>query len=307
MNPERIGIVGLGGMGRPMARNLAAAGHIVYGYDISAAALDAAAREGVTPLGKPAAIGQACDLVLTMVWDDAALRDVLFGPHGLLADSRIPSCTIDLSTTSVALAHEAGARFAARNAAFLDGAVIGGGVAAVKAARSPIVVGGDRASFDRWRAVLERLGTCDHVGPLGSAKALKLVNNLLVGVLTAANAEALSLGVSLGASLPDLVGALCRGPAWSHVLESYMGRYVETGTYGEGLIGHDLMAKDLRLAAELAESLECETAYPRLAQQLYLEFGRSLGAARAFPSAFEHYRTAPARTGAQARAATAIA
>lgn len=273
-----------------MARNLVGAGYAVHGFDIAPAAIESARAEGVTPVGAPAMLAECCDLVLSMVWDDDALRSALFGPDGLLRSRRLPACTIDLSTTSVALASEAGQRLDERGAAFLDGAVIGGGVAAVKAARSPIVVGGERAEFDRWRPVLAHLGSCDYVGPLGSAKAVKLVNNLLVGVLTAANAEVLSLGSALGLDLAEMVEALCRGPAWSRVLESYMGRYLASGTYGEGLIGHDLMAKDMRLAAELAESLDCGAIYPRLGEQLYLTYGRTLGAAQPFPSAFEYYR-----------------
>jgi 3-hydroxyisobutyrate dehydrogenase-like beta-hydroxyacid dehydrogenase len=127
---------------------------------------------------------------------------------------------------------------------------------------------------------------------------VKLANNLLVGVVTAANAEVLSLGLTMGLDLAELVAGLSHGPAWSRVLESYMGRFVETGEYGEGLIGHELMAKDLRLAAELAEALDCHVTYPRLGQQLYLAFGRELGPGRPFPSAFEYYRRATMKTGA---------
>lgn len=295
----QIGVIGLGGMGRPMARNLVAAGYTVHGYDISADAMVASAEDGVTPHADPAAVANTSGLVLTMVWDDAALRSALFGPRGLLEAARAPACTVDLSTTSVTVAKDAAAALQARGAMFLDGAVIGGGVAAVKAGRSPIVLAGDRAAFDRYVEVFRHLGTCDYVGELGSAKVVKIVNNLLVGVLTAANAEALSLGVSLGLDLAELVANLRAGPGSSRVLESYMGRYVERGDYGDGLIGHRLMAKDVRLAAELAESLDVPATYPRLSQQLYLAFGRELGMQRPFPSAFEYFRAKA--TGTQQR------
>jgi len=285
-----VGVIGLGGMGRPMAQRLAAAGHAVCGYDISADASASAAREGIEPMADPAALAARCELVIAMVWDDHALRDIVNGARGIAASSRLPQCVVDLSTTSVAVAHEVGTTLSARGSAFLDGAVIGGGVAAVKAGKSPIVLAGDRMLFDRYLHAFSVLGNCSYVGALGAAKAIKIVNNLLVGVVTAANAEALSLGVALGLDLGQLVGWLRLALGGSRVLDSYMGRYVDEGGYGEGLIGHRLMAKDMQLAAELAESLDCPAVFPRPAREMYLAFGRSLGADRPFPSAFEFFR-----------------
>jgi 3-hydroxyisobutyrate dehydrogenase-like beta-hydroxyacid dehydrogenase len=288
---ERIGVIGLGSMGRPIGRNLTASGYRVSGYDISPAAMAAAANDGVEPADSPAELAEQCDLVLTMVWDDNALRSAVFGSRGLLeAAGRLPPCTIDLSTTSVAVAREVGQAIAAGGAAFLDGAVIGGGVAAMTAGKSPLVLSGDRDVYERYLPVLASLGSCDYVGTLGNAKIVKIINNLLVGVVTASNAEALSLGVAMGLELHNLVHWLSQGLGGARVLESYMGRYVLEGIYGEGLIGHRLMAKDLQLAAELAESLGCPVAYPRFAQQMYLAFGRELGAHRPFPSAFDYFR-----------------
>ena len=299
--PLRVGVVGLGGMGRPMARNLVAAGYAVSGCDISPTALADAAQDGVEPARSPAALAARCELVLAMVWDDAALRDVVFGAEGLLAAAGFAGCFVDLSTTSRALALEIGEALSARGAVFLDAAVIGGGVAAVKAARSPIVVSGDPAAWQRYRGVLERLGTCDHVGAQGNAKAVKLINNFLVGVVTAANAEALSLAEALGVDLGDVYAWLRQSTGGSRVLDSYYGGLVEQGRYPEGLIGHRLMAKDLQLAAELAESVGCAATFPRFGQQMYLAFGRVLGGDAPFPTALDYFQ----RTNAAAHAASA--
>jgi 2-hydroxy-3-oxopropionate reductase len=286
----RIGVIGLGGMGRPMARNLVAAGYAVGGCDISPAALESAAQDGIEPAPNPAALAARCELVLAMVWDDHALRDVVFGREGLLAARAFTGCFVDLSTTSRAIALEIGAALAARGATFLDAAVIGGGVAAVKAARSPIVVSGDAAAWQRYRAVLERLGTCDYVGAPGNAKAIKLINNFLVGVITAANAEALSLAAALGLDAGDAYRWLRHGGGGARVLDSYIGGLVEQGRYPEGLIGHRLMAKDLQLAAELAESVECAATFPRFGQQMYLAFAREIGADAPFPTALDYFQ-----------------
>lgn len=287
-----VGIVGLGNMGRPMANNLLRAGHCVHGYDLSQHAMSSAAGDGVACMRNPAELAAQCELVLVMVWDDDALRDVLFGAQGMVRSPRLPACIIDLSTTSAAVAHEAATSLAARGVVFLDGAIIGGGAAAARAASSPIVVAGERKAYERYLPVLERLGRCNYVGAQGGAKVVKIVNNLLVGVVTAANAEALSLGVAMGLDLRELVSLLGAGIGGSRVLDNYMGSFVTTQHYGEGLIGHRLMAKDLQLAAELADAVDCAVALPRFAQQMYVTFGHAMGDGRPFPSAFEYFRKA---------------
>lgn len=286
----KIGIVGLGAMGKPMAGNLAAAGDTVLAYDIDAAAIIEVTSDTIRPAADVAEVARHCELIVVMVWDDAALREVVFGPRGVLAVGSFEGCVVDLSTTSVAVAREIGAALAQRGARFLDGAVIGGGVPAAKAGNSPIVLSGPRAAFDAYHSALARLGSCDYVGAQGAAKIVKILNNLLVGVVTAANAEALSLGVAAGLELPVMVEALSQGPASSTVLKSYMGRYVAEGRYGEGLIGHALMAKDLSLACQLAREVSAPAPFAQLGRQMYVAFGQALGADRPFPTAYDHFR-----------------
>ncbi|MBK6616807.1 NAD-binding protein [Ottowia sp.] len=122
------------------------------------------------------------------------------------------------------------------------------------------------------------------------AKATKVINNLLVGVVTLINAEALSMGVSAGLDITRMVDLLSDGIVGSTVLRSYMGRYVRDGRYGDGLIGHRLMAKDLALAAELADQVGAPAHFARLGRQLYLTCSRTLGPNAQFPSAFDYFR-----------------
>lgn len=286
----KIGFIGLGGMGKPMARNVAVGGDTVLAYDINAEARSAVCSEVIRPAEDIAEIADDCQLILIMIWDDAALREVVFGARGILAASSFNGCVVDLSTTSVAMVREIGTALSDRGAAFLDGAVIGGGVPAAKAGKSPIVLSGPRCAFDAYLPVLGRLGGCDYVGAQGAAKVVKILNNLLVGVVTAANAEALSLGLDAGLRLPAMVEALAHSEASSTVLKSYMGRYVREGRYGEGLIGHDLMAKDLALACELASEVSAPGLFAEVGRQLYLEFGRALGPEKPFPTAFDYFR-----------------
>lgn len=286
-----IGVVGLGAMGAPMARNLAADGDRVLAYDIDPRRVAASASDAVGAATNVAEIAARCELIVTMVWDDNALRDVVFGKDGLLNAESFTGCVVDLSTTSMEIALELGTVLAGRGAVFLDGAVIGGGATAARAGASPVVVSGDESAFTQYLPQLSRLGQCDFVGGQGNAKVTKIINNLLVGVMTAANAEALSLGVAAGLQLSDVVCWLSKGAGRSNVLQSYMGRYVREGTYGEGLIGHGLMVKDMSLACSLADRACFPALLSEMTRQVYVACGQAQGMGAAFPSVFDYFNS----------------
>lgn len=137
--------------------------------------------------------------------------------------------------------------------------------------------------------MLSRLGSCDYVGAQGNAKVTKVINNLLVGVHTVANAEALSLGVAAGIDIADLVAWLADGEGGSTVLSSYMGRYVKDGQYGNGLIGHALMIKDVSLACSLADRTCLPMPLAEAARQTYVACAQALGRDAPFPSVFNYF------------------
>lgn len=287
----KIGTVGLGAMGAPMTRNLATRGDEVYCFDLDSKKIDAVCGPAIRPANNVAALARECELIVLMISDDRALREVVFGATGILSVQSFRGCVIDLSTTSLALARECEHAIAAADAVFLDGAVIGGGAPAAKAGKSPIVVSGDANTFEKYKDRLARLGTCDFVGASGNAKIVKIINNLLVGIITVANAEALSLGMSAGMDLKALVAGLEDGSGASTVLKSYMGKYANEGIYGDGLIGHKLMAKDLTLACDLGKMTASPVLFAELARQFYMLGGKALGDNKMFPSVFELFAT----------------
>ena len=287
----KIGAIGLGSMGKPMSVNLAKDGDKVLGYDINPEVGNEIASETLIIVDSAAAVSRGCKLIVTMVPDDVALRQVVFGNDGILASSEFAGCLVDLSTTSVAIALEIGEALAGRGGTFLDAAVIGGSVEAARLGRSPIVVGGDKTMLEHYSRPLGRLGNWNYVGKLGTGKTLKLLNNMLVGIFTASNAEALSLGMNAGLDLPTMVRHLGNGSGSSTVLKSYMGRYVSEGIYGSGLIGHNLIMKDLRLACELADATDTPGMLLETARQTYAACAMTLGPQRQFPSVFDHYRS----------------
>lgn len=287
----KIGTVGLGAMGAPMTRNLAVNGDDVFCYDVDPAKSAALAGGAIHAARDVAELGATCDLVVIMITNDNALREVVFGKRGLLAGG-FKGCAIDLSTTSVGLARECETAIAATGAIFLDGAVIGGGAPAAKAGKSPIVVSGNQQAFDTFKDRLVRLGTCDFVGACGNAKIVKTINNMLVGIITASNAEALALGMAAGMDLKNLVEGLESGSGGSVVLKSYMGKYANEGVYGDGLIGNELMAKDMTLACDLGKMTDSPVLYAELARQFYMLAGKSVGQTKMFPSVFELFAKA---------------
>lgn len=286
----RIGFIGLGSMGSVMAKRLVRDGDVVIGHDIDPAAAERVKGCGVILASCLAEIAESCELVVSMVWDDGALRAVTTGAGGLFTHGVFRGCMLDLSTTSDTVANEIARQAAKRGAIFLDGSVIGGGVPAAQQGRSPILVSGDLHAFHRYRTVLERMGSCDFVGATGAAKTAKIINNFIVGVMTAVNSEVLSLGEAAGLDLARMVELLQDGPGGTHVMRSYMGRYVADGKYGEGLIGHALMAKDVSLACELHERAGTPGPFAEMTQQLYLTFARAMGRDAAFPSSFDYHR-----------------
>ncbi|MSP67667.1 MAG: NAD(P)-dependent oxidoreductase [Alphaproteobacteria bacterium] len=286
----KIGVIGTGAMGAPMTLNLAKAGHQILAFDLDMKKVAAIASNTIRPAASPAAIAAECELIITMIWDDASLRAVVGGTGGICEAANFKGTLVDLSATSYQVAGEIGKALAAQGAQFLDGSVIGGGVPAARAGTSPIVIGGDAATFERYRPVLEKLGSVDYVGALGNAKITKIINNFLVGALSASNAEALVLGMAEGLKLEDLVAWTVGGSGNSHVLEAFMGRYVREGIYGIGQISHPLMAKDLTLTCELGDTFEFPALFAEYARQVYVECARELGENEMFTTVFDYYR-----------------
>lgn len=229
----RIGFIGLGIMGNPMARNLAAAGHDVIGLDRSSDAIErlvAAGGRGATSVAE--AVSDA-DVVITMVPDSPDVEAVALGPDGILANAKPGSLLVDMSTvrpqTALLLATEA----AAFDVRTLDAPVSGGEQGAVEASLS-IMVGGAQADFDAALPLFRILGkTIALVGPNGSGQATKAANQLLVGGIIELVSEAMLLmkatGVDLRAGLEVLAGGLAGNRILDRKSESMLAHAFDPG------------------------------------------------------------------------------
>lgn len=287
----KIGTVGIGAMGAPMARNLAQGGDSVLAFDVAPEKVDAIAGNGVERAGAVADIARECELIVLMTPDDKALRDVMLGDGGILSVGSFSGCVVDLSTTSENLAREIGAAAAAQGVGYLDGAVIGGSVAAARNAASPVVVSGDEALLERYRHVLERLGSVDYAGVQGNAKIVKICNNLLLGMHTVSGAEALSVGEAAGLALEDMVAWLDVSSGNTAAMQVMFGYFVEHGTFPEGNASFKFFDKDMALGCALAERQDYPASLALLTRELLATAAQMEGAGAPFASVLAYYRT----------------
>ena len=250
---ERVGFVGLGVMGKPMARNLMRAGFALRAHSRSSPPVDELEAEGATRASSPADVAASSDVVITMVPDTPDVERVLFGDRGVVAGAAEGVLVIDMSTIDPIGTRGFAARLAERGLAMLDAPVSGGQVGA-EAGTLAIMVGGPEDAFDRARPLFEAMGsTIVHVGPSGAGQVAKACNQLVIASAVEAVGEAFVLAAKAGVDPAKVREALLGGFAGSKVLELHGQRMLE-GAFDPGFRSA-LMAKDGRIVLEAAERL----------------------------------------------------
>ena len=240
-----VGFLGLGVMGREMARNLAAAGFAVRAYDVVPAAIEAMAGTGVTPAASIADAAEGADIVISMLPDTPQVQDVVRGEGGLLANPPQGGLYVDMSTIAPGATRELAAELAKVGVRMLDAPVSGGPVGARDAALT-IMAGGDPVGFEQALPFLRGMGTTiNHVGASGAGQTVKLCNQLICGINLQAICEAFALGRACGVDLAQMREVLMGGSANSWMLERLGQAMIEGDTSAGFRI--DLMMKDLRL------------------------------------------------------------
>ncbi len=224
---ERLGFIGLGIMGRPMASNLLAAGFDVTVHSRSDGPVEAAVAMGATHASGPAAVAAASDIVITMLPDTPDVAQVLTGDGGVIEGVTPGSVVIDMSSIDPGPTRQIAVAFVERGVAMLDAPVSGGEKGAIDASLS-IMVGGDEGAFDRARPVFDVLGTnVVHVGPSGAGQVTKACNQLVVAATIEAVAEALLLAERSGVDPTKVRQALLGGFAGSKILEVHGQRMLD--------------------------------------------------------------------------------
>lgn len=267
-----VGFIGLGIMGKPMAHNILRAGLPLTIFARQPERVRDLVEAGASLVASPAEVARASEVVVTMLPNAPDVEAVVTGPAGVLEGAAAGAVIIDMSTIAPAASRHLAEMCASRGVAFLDAPVSGGSIGAERGTLS-IMVGGDRAAFEQCRTVLEAMGRAEaifYVGPSGSGEVVKLANNLLCGVIAAASAEALVLGVKNGVdvlTLAQIIGA-SSGASWQ--LSNAIPPRVWDGTFKPGFMT-DLLLKDLGLALELGAEGGVPLRLTELAQRMYEE------------------------------------
>jgi len=265
---ETIGFIGLGLMGRPMAKNLLKAGYPLVVHSRSAGPIEELVAAGAERAPSPAEIARRATRIITMVPDSPDVELVLDGPNGVFSAIQKGTIIIDMSSIAPGVARRLAARARELGATLLDAPVSGGDIGAAAGTLS-IMVGGESRAFDTVKPILDVMGNPEKVvriGESGAGQLCKLCNQMVIGGTLVAVAEALALARKAGVDAGKVREALLGGFAASRVLEVHGERALK-GTYKPGFKTH-LYAKDMRnVISTLAEH---DTAAPvaALVQQL---------------------------------------
>jgi 2-hydroxy-3-oxopropionate reductase len=261
-----LGLIGLGIMGRPMARNLLRAGYSVMVHDVDRSGPDALVAEGAVAGTSPRAVAEATDVLITMLPDSPQVREVYLGRDGAFEALRPGWLAIDMSSIAPSTARELAARATARGAEMLDAPVSGGDKGAIAGTLS-IMVGGTSAAYERALPILSAMGrTIVHVGPTGAGQVVKVCNQVVVAVVIEAVAEALVLGAKAGVDPGRIADVLQGGLAATKVLEMRRENML-SGRFDPGFRIR-LHLKDLRNALELGGEMQVALPAAALVEQL---------------------------------------
>jgi len=262
-----IGFIGLGIMGRPMAKNLLKAGYALVVHNRSRGAVDDLVKAGAKAGTSPRDVASQSDVLITMLPNSPDVEAVVLGRDGVIEGARAGMSLLDMSTISPLVSQKIGAALAAKSVQMLDAPVSGGERGAIDAVLS-IMVGGDKALFDKVLPIFQAMGkTITHLGPLGAGGFTKLANQIIVAVNLTALGEALTLAKKAGLDRELTLTALAGGLAGSKCLDQKKPNYL-AGTYNPGF-KIDLHYKDLGLIMESARALGVPLPATAAVQELF--------------------------------------
>jgi 3-hydroxyisobutyrate dehydrogenase len=271
---RRIGFIGVGTMGLPMAKNLIRKGFAVTAYDAEPEAVTAAASAGMTAAASTAEAVATADLVITMLPSSPHVHSVYTGDGGVLAAARTGTLCVDMSTIDPGVSRRVASAAVERGLRFID-APVSGGVPRATDGTLAIMVGAAPGDFDEALPVLSAMGAnVIRVGPVGSGEVVKLCNNLIAGVAAVAVSEAFRIAEGFGVDPKVVTEVISKssGHTWvmeqMHPVPGLAPRAASTIGYEPGFMT-DLMCKDLGLAVDAARALRVPVFVAPAAQQLY--------------------------------------
>jgi len=283
----RIGFIGLGNMGLPMAQNLVKAGHQVEGVDVNPASVEKLRATGGTSVETAKIAAARADVVITMLPSGKEVRDIYLGPNGIIENANPGTLLIDCSTIDVETAR-AVAREAETHDLLMIDAPVSGGVGGASGGTLTFMVGGPTQAFVRAQSILEKMGkTIVHAGGAGNGQAAKICNNMILGISMIAVSEAFVLAEKLGLEHQKLfdIASKSSGQCWSLTTYCPVPGPVPTSPanrdYQPGFTAA-MMLKDLKLSQEAAKTAGAQTELGADATKLYSQYVESGEAGRDF-------------------------
>jgi 3-hydroxyisobutyrate dehydrogenase len=293
----KVGFIGLGNMGMPMAQNLLKAAYEVTGFDLSAHATQLLAANGGTSANSVADACKAAEVVITMLPAGEQVRDVYLGADGVLASVAPATLLIDSSTIDVQSARDVAQAAQDKGLAMVD-APVSGGVTGAEAATLTFMAGGSADAFERARPILEKMGkTIVHAGGPGNGQAAKICNNMILGASMIVVCEAFLLAEKLGLDPQKLfdISSKSSGQCWSMTSYCPVPGLVPASPanrdYKAGFTAA-MMLKDLKLAQTAARATHATTPLGAGAAAVYDRFIESGGGSVDFSGIIRYLRGA---------------
>lgn len=275
LDGRKVGVVGLGLMGRPMALNLHKAGATVTVWNRNPDPIVAVAKEGVSAAPDLPSLARSVDTIILMLADGAVTKDLLTRSDGLLTGIRPGTLIVDMGTSAVDVTREMAAAVAEAGGRWLDAPVSGGEVGATEASLT-IMAGGEDADFAEALPLFQAMGKrITHMGGATAGQVTKAANQVIVGLTIGAVAEGLALARAAGVEPAKVRQALEGGFAWSRIMELHGERMVSGNFVPGGKIAAQV--KDMRQGVALAEQVGLSLPALSLNKDLYEKLEKAGG------------------------------
>ncbi|MEP7245216.1 MAG: NAD(P)-dependent oxidoreductase [Gammaproteobacteria bacterium] len=277
MEKQRIGFIGLGVMGLPMAQHLAAAGYTLTVNDINKARMAGLQKKhpAVSIATTAKGVAAASDIVITMLPSGVEVRDTVFGAEGLLEGFKPGCLLLDTSSSEPVYTKEIAAGLAKAGISMVDSPVSGAEAGAI-AAELVFMVGGDVAAVKRVSPLLQVLGKKQfHLGPVGAGHAMKSINNLITSVTFLATAEGLTIGKAYGLDPAVMTEVLNESTGMSWISKTHIAQRILSRRFDDPF-KLDLMVKDIGIALQLADELKLNLALSAKTQALWRETQKTI-------------------------------
>ncbi len=264
---SKVGFIGLGIMGKPMALNLMKAGYELVVYNRTSSKMDELIKEGAKGANSPKEVAENSDIIITIVSDTPDVEEVILGENGVIHGVKEGSVIIDMSTISPFVTKEIAARLKEKNVDMLDAPVSGGDTGAINGTLA-IMVGGELKVLDKYMPIFNAMGkTITHAGTNGMGQIVKLCNQILVSVTNMAVSEAVLFAQKSGVDPHTMIEATKGGAAGSWQLANLGPKMVEEDFTPGFMI--DLQQKDLRLVLEAASQINLPLPALSYVHQIY--------------------------------------